>query len=95
MSNAARTILRPVVTEKASLGQEFSKYTFEVAPGASKLAIKQAIEKGFGVHVETVRTQVVRGKWKRFGRFVGQQPNWKKAVVTLREGESLPAVSGS
>lgn len=95
MSHSAAIILRPIVTEKASIGQEALRaYSFEVANSASKVAIKAAIEQGFGVEVQSVRTQVVRGKWKRFGRFVGQQPNWKKAVVTLADGQTIPVVSG-
>jgi large subunit ribosomal protein L23 len=82
-------ILRPLLTEKANeLKESLSKVVFEVAPDANKIEIRKAVESAFaGVKVESVHTQIVRGKWKRQGRFVGRRKNWKRAIITLREGE--------
>lgn len=83
-------LLRPVVTERTShLMQAENTFVFEVGEKANKLEIKGAVEKVFGVRVTDVRTVRVRGKAKRFGRFVGQRSNWKKAYVRLAEGDSL------
>ena len=87
---------RPLLTEK---GQELrdneDKYLFEVAMDANKIQIKTAVEKLFGVRVAKVNTQVMRGKVKRVGRFVGKRANWKKAVVTLREGDYIDLFEGA
>jgi len=84
------TLVRPIVTEKSTtnLGTDRT-YAFEVGLAATKFDIKRAIESFYGVHVDAVRTQVVRGKAKRSGRFAGKRSNWKKAYVTLAEGQSL------
>ncbi len=84
------TLVRPIITEKSTshLGTDRT-YAFEVGLAASKLDVKRAIEMFYGVNVSKVRTQVVRGKTKRFGRFTGKRSNWKKAYVTLSEGQSL------
>jgi len=84
------TLRRPLVTEKSTnhLGTDRT-YAFEVAVDATKPQIKQAIERFYGVEVDRVRTAVVRGKTKRFGRHFGKRRNWKKAFVTLAEGQSL------
>lgn len=83
------TILKgPCLTEKASLQQEMNnKVVFEVHPTANKIEIKQAVEKMFNVKVGNVRTTSMRGKQKRVGRHVGRTQDWKKAYVTLAEGE--------
>ena len=87
MATLHRTIVRPVITEKTSEAyQSKGEYTFEVAPDASKPQIRQAIERLFGVKVSGVWTSNVRGKGKRVGKSVGTRPNWKKAIVTLKEG---------
>lgn len=84
------TLVRPLVTEKTTshLGTDRT-YAFEVALDASKPDIKRAIESMYSVVVDSVRTSVVRGKIKRFGRFYGKRKNWKKAFVTLAEGQTL------
>lgn len=84
------TLVRPIVTEKttSNLGTDHT-YAFEVGLGATKHDIKRAIEAYYGVTVAQVRTMVIRGKNKRFGRFYGKRSNWKKAYVTLAEGHSL------
>ena len=88
MSTLHRTIVRPIVTEKSSVAyQERGEYHFEVAPDATKPAIRQAIETLFGVKVNGVWTSNQRGKTRRVGKTAGRRPDWKKAIVTLREGK--------
>ena len=87
---------RPLLTEKGQeLREREEQYLFEVAPEANKVEIKKAVEKLFGVHVQTVNTQWVRGKMKRVGRHVGKRANWKKAIVTLREGDAIDLFEGA
>ncbi len=76
-------IRRPIITEKSMSGIAEKKYTFEVAIGAGKVQIKQAIEEIFGVKVEKVNTQRINGKNKRVGANEGKRADWKKAIVTL------------
>lgn len=89
--NEIRDILRrPLITEKSAiLMEEENTYVFEVSERANKLQIKDAIERYFGVEVDAVRTLIVRGKVKRFGRYTGKRSNWKKAYVKLADGHSL------
>jgi large subunit ribosomal protein L23 len=84
------TLVRPLVTEKSTngLGTDHT-YAFEVAITATKPQIKRAIEDFYGVEVDVVRTSIMRGKLKRFGRHIGKRSNWKKAFVTLAAGQSL------
>jgi large subunit ribosomal protein L23 len=82
-------ILSPVVTEKAAYCQEDNTYVFKVGMASNKLEIKDAVERFFGVRVSKVRTLVVRGKVKRFGRHYGRRSDWKKAYVTLADGHTL------
>ena len=83
-------IKRPVaLTEKATRLKEANKVVFEVALGANKLEIKSAVETLFNVKVADVNTLVQRGKIKRMGRGLAKRPNYKKAVVTLREGNDI------
>jgi large subunit ribosomal protein L23 len=84
-------IRRPLITEKTSILREDGRtIVFQVAHGANKLQIKRAIEQLLGARVATIRTSIAHGKIKRQGRFAGQRPDWKKAYVTLREGEKMP-----
>jgi len=84
-------IRRPLVTEKTTVMREANHtVVFEVAAGATKVDIKRAVEKLLGSKVETVRTSISHGKFKRQGRFIGQRSDWKKAYVKLREGEKIP-----
>ncbi len=84
------TLVRPLITEKSTTGLASDRtHAFEVVVDADKNRIKRAIEEFYGVKVETVRTMVVRGKVKRFGRHFGKRKNWKKAYVTLAEGETI------
>lgn len=83
-------LIRPMITEKSSiLTDEQNTYVFEVGLRSNKIQIKRAVETVFGVTVEDVRTVTVRGKTKRFGRFQGKRPNWKKAYVRLSDGDAL------
>ena len=88
-------VKRPLITEKAEQNRAANRqYAFEVHREATKVQVKQAIEQLFSVHVTAVRTAIARGKSKRVGRNVGRRPNWKKAVVTLKEGESIALFEG-
>ena len=78
-------IVRPVLTEKSYDGMADKKYVFEVAIDATKIEIKQAIEKIFDVKVASVNTMRIEGKLKRQGRTMGRRPERKKAYVTLTE----------
>lgn len=82
-------IRRPIVTEKATIQLENNHYTFEVVPTATKTDIKAAIEQLFEVKVVSVRTMNPPLRKKRMGRFMGYKPHYKKAVVTLAEGDSI------
>lgn len=86
-----RVIRRPLVlTEKGNrLREAENQYLFEVARDANKIEIRQAIETLFNVSVLDVRTMVVRGRLRRMGRGHAKTQNWKKAIVTLKEGESI------
>jgi large subunit ribosomal protein L23 len=89
-------VKRPLITEKSERGRETDQqYAFEVHREATKIQVKNAVEKLFGVHVTAVRTAIARGKNKRVGRNMGRRPNWKKAVVTLREGETISLFEGA
>jgi large subunit ribosomal protein L23 len=84
-------IRRPLITEKTTLARENHRtVVFEVAVRATKVDIKRAVEKLLGSKVESVRTAIGHGKFKRQGRFVGQRSDSKKAYVKLREGEKVP-----
>ena len=84
-------IRRPLITEKTTIAREGGPVVvFEVAREATKIEIRQAVEKLFGSKVASVRTQLMHGKFKRQGRFEGQRPDWKKAWVRLRAGEKVP-----
>ena len=83
-------VKRPIVTEKSTAMQERSNaYTFLVELRANKIEIAKAIEKIFRVKVEKVRTQVRKGKPRRVRANWGKQPDWKRAVVTLAEGQKI------
>lgn len=83
-------IRRPIISEKATLNLENNQYTFEVAPKATKPEIKAAIESLFEVKVTGISTMNPPRKKKRLGQFVGYKPTYKRAVVTLAEGDSIP-----
>ena len=90
MRDMYKIIKGPVVTEKsAALKAEVNKVVFEVAPKATKLEIRNAVERIFSVKVLDVRTMRVHAKVKRVGKYVGRQSLWKKAIVTLAEGNDI------
>ncbi|GAB4170557.1 MAG: 50S ribosomal protein L23 [Geothermobacteraceae bacterium] len=90
MKPVHQILKRPLITEKTSMIREGGNtVAFEVARDANKIEIKQAVEKAFDVKVENVNTVLVAGKVKRFGRNFGKRSNWKKAYVTLAEGNEI------
>ena len=88
------TILSPVITEKSTRTSEFNQVTFKVAIGATKPQIKSAVEALFKVKVDKVNTLRVKGKVKRFRGQLGRRADWKKAIVTLSEGQSIDVTTG-
>lgn len=85
----------PLITEKLDQAREkLRQYSFIIDMGATKHDVARAITELFKVTVEGVRTSVVRGKVKRVGRSMGKRPNWKKAVVTLKEGDKIDLFEG-
>lgn len=88
--NPREIILEPVVTEKTTYCREANnEVVFVVARNANKIEIRKAVEEIFGVTVLGVRTMKVLGKVKRLGRHEGRRSSWKKAIVTLRKGDSI------
>lgn len=86
----------PLITEKLDQAREkFRQYSFIVDKKATKVDVARAVENLFKVTVEGVRTNVVRGKVKRVGKSIGQRPNYKKAVVTLKEGDKIELFEGT
>ncbi|MFC1682659.1 50S ribosomal protein L23 [Candidatus Zixiibacteriota bacterium] len=95
MKTAREIIVRPMITEKGTLLKSVgNQYLFHVDRRANKIEIKNAIQEIFNVQVASVRTIRMPGKKKRMGRFEGKRPDWKKAVVTLKEGESIELFEG-
>ena len=88
-------IVRPIVTEKSSRMMEENKYTLEIHPQANKTEVRKAVETVFKVKVEKVHTLKVRSKPKRMGVFLGKSRAWKKAIVTLAEGERIEFFEGA
>jgi large subunit ribosomal protein L23 len=96
MKEATQIIIRPLLTEKNTFVQRHNQFVFEVAPDANKIEIRYAVETLGRCQVKAVNTVVVKGKTKRARRGATvKTPNWKKAFVTLREGESLSGVLGT
>ncbi len=89
-----RLILRPLVTEKSAYLTSLGKYAFEVAPNANRIAVQQAIASRYGVRPIAVHLQNVRGETVRFGRHLGKQKSWKKAIVTLPKGQKIDVHEG-
>lgn len=89
-----QVLKRPVVTEKSTMLGALGQYVFEVDTRANKSQIAEAVEQAFDVHVLKVRTMMVRGKTKRFGMGMSTSPSWKKAIVTLSEGEQIQYFEG-
>jgi large subunit ribosomal protein L23 len=90
-----QVLLAPVISEKAThVADRHSQVIFRVAPDATKPEIKAAVEMLFKVEVDEVKVANVKGKVKRFGRFFGRRPNWKKAYVCLKPGQEINFVAG-
>ena len=85
---------RPLITEKSTVLQEQNKYTFEVADGATKPQIKQAVEKAFNVKVTAVNVMTMPGKTRRIGRRMVLTPTRRKAIVTVKAGEKIGFFEG-
>jgi len=96
MKDTQRVIRKPMVTEKSTRQKEESRqYVFEVHRDANKIEIQSAVERLFKVKVLQVRTSNVLGKVKRLGRRYGKRPDWKKAIVTLKEGDRIDFFEGA
>ena len=90
----SQVIIRPVVSEKSYVLSAADRYTFRVHADAHKTHIRQAVEALFDVHVVEVRTASVKSKPKRRGTTSGRTRTWKKAIVQVREGETIPIFQG-
>jgi large subunit ribosomal protein L23 len=96
MKEAQKIIRRPMITEKSTRQKEEGRqYVFEVDRDANKIEIQTAVERLFKVKVLQVRTCNVLGKMKRLGRRYGKRADWKKAVVTLKEGDRIDFFEGA
>ena len=90
MVNEGKVLIQALVSEKATdLQEKQNCYMFRVTQNSNKLEIKKAVEKAFNVKVVSVTTIRVKGKTKKLGRFVGQRSGWKKAFVSLKEGDTI------
>lgn len=88
-------VRKPIVTEKSTwLKENGNRYVFEVERNCNKIEIKQVIEKLFNVTVEEVNTYTTHGKVRTRGRFQGRRPDWKRAIVKLKEGDSIEFFEG-
>jgi large subunit ribosomal protein L23 len=96
MKEPQRIIRRPLVTEKSTQQKDIGRqYAFEVDRDANKIEIQSAVERLFKVTVLKVRTSIVLGKMKKLGRRYGKRPDWKKAIVTLKEGNRIDFFEGA
>ena len=83
-------LVRPLLTERGtSIQEKHNQYLFETSPEATKTDIKNAVQKLFKVEVEKVRTMIIHGKFRRFGKGGGVLPDWKKAIVTVAKGQKI------
>jgi len=87
-------LLAPVVSEKSYNLIDQRKYAFKIHPDAHRTQVRQAVEEMFAVHVERVNILKVQAKPKRRGLIKGTRPGWKKAIVQVREGETIPIFEG-
>ena len=94
MSDLRSIILRPVISERTMDLMQENKYTFEVDIKATKPQIREAVEQVFNVDVVKVNTMRVTGKVRRMGRSEGKRPDWKKAIVTVKEGQRIELFEG-
>jgi len=95
MKRLYQILKRPLLTEKTNmLKMEQRQAAFEVEMDATKTEIKTAVEKLFKVKVNAVNTSIVRGRWKTVGKYQGKTSKWKRAIVTLAEGQNIEFVEG-
>ena len=87
-------LIKPVITEKSSSASEYNKVTFQVRRDANKPLVKKAVEAIFGVDVHSVNVMNTKGKQKRFRGIIGVRSDVKKAIVTLKEGQSIDIEAG-
>mgnify|MGYP000299166899 CR=1 FL=1 len=92
--DARDILIKPIITEKSTDMMSEGKYTFRVPLKANKYQIRDAVEEIFNVKVEAVNTMRMEGKTKRMGRYEGKRSDWKKAIVTLKEGETIELFEG-
>jgi len=92
--NLYQVLRKPLVTEKGTVLQQTGKYCFVVADKANKWEVKRAVEVAFKVDVTDVNIMNMHGKQRRMGRRIFREPSWKKAVVTLAEGQSIQLFEG-
>jgi large subunit ribosomal protein L23 len=90
----SQVIIRPVISEKSYVLSSTGKYTFRVHPNAHKTQIRQAVQSMFDVQVTDVRTSSVKSKPKRRGVYAGRTRSWKKAIVQVAAGETIPIFQG-
>ena len=89
-----KTIIKPIITEKSSMGSEYNQVTFQVQKTSSKKEIKLAIENIFKVKVKKVNTSIVKGKLNSFRGSLGKRSDYKKAFVTLEDGQTIDINAG-
>lgn len=94
MVHAQDIIIVPIITERTTKLNALNKYVFKVRLDANKIEIGKAIEELFKVKVTDVKTMRMPAKPKRMGRFEGKTSEWKKAIVTLKDGDSIPLFEG-
>ena len=92
MKSPYEVLIKPIITEKSTAlsGAASPQYAFQVHPKANKVEIRQAVEAAFGVNVTDVNTMNMLGKKRRMRVQQGRRPNWKKAIVTIRQGQQIP-----
>ena len=96
MNSMKNIIRRPIITEKASwMKENDNKYVFEVEKNCNKIEIKKAVEDLFKVQVTSVRTYTTHGKIRTRGRFKGRRPDWKRAIVQLKKGDTIEFFEGA
>jgi len=89
-ANIFQAIVRPLLTERSTIVKDkYNQYTFEALLTADKIQIKRAVESLFKVNVKNVRTMIIPGKFRRYGRGGGMRADWKKAIVTIQEGQKI------
>ncbi len=87
-----KIIKRPIITERTTKLKQNGVYVFEVDINSTKNMIKEAVEKIFNVDVLSVRTTIIKGKLRRYGRYEGYRSDWKKAFVKIKQGQQIKQV---